>query len=212
MNKYLISSASVILGSALLTHADDVFSNLGAGDSFDVVGRILQGETVGTIGNVDQASTFTVGAISYSLTSLELGLGISATGPLDVILAADAGGSPGATLETISLNLNAGADTLAFAAASGSTMLDANTTYWVIADAKGSFDGAWRFNTTGDTGLTAGRSAPVNSTAYGPWNLRPDDERYALRVQGNVVPEPASVVLLLLGFGLAALGHRKRAI
>jgi len=144
-----------------------------------------------------------VGAFSYYLTSIELGLQVSSAGPLDVILAADTGGSPGAALETISLNLNANG--LAFASASGSTVLNPNTTYWVIADARGGYDGGWEFNNTGDMGLTAGRSAPVNSFAYGPWNLRPDDTRYALRVEGSIVPEPGSPVLLLLGFGLAVL-------
>jgi len=210
MKKYCTIITCAILSQTLPSKADLVFSNLGAGDGYSAGGRILQGETVGTIGNADQASTFTVGALSYSLTSLELGLGVSAAGPLDVILAADAGGSPGAALETISLNLNA--DGLAYAAASGSTVLGANTTYWVIADAKGSFDGAWRWNNTGDVGLTAGRSAPVNSFAYGPWNLRPDDDRYALRVEGNVVPEPTGSALLLLGFGLVrlVLGKKQR--
>ena len=208
MNKYAIIAASVILGSGYPSQADIVFSNLGAGDSFSNSGRLLQGETFGTIGNVDQASTFTVGALSYYLTSLELGLQVNSAGPLDVILAADTGGSPGAALESISLNLNANG--LAFASASGSTMLNANTTYWVIADARGSYDGGWEFNNTGDLGLTAGRSAPVNSFAYGAWNLRPNDDRYALRVEGRIVPEPGSSVLLLLGFGLAGLlGHWK---
>lgn len=205
MNRYFVAATLGLMASALPCRADVVFSNLGVGDSFSGGGRILQGESVGSIGNVDQASSFTVGADSYYLTSLELGLGVSSAGPLDVILAADAGGAPGAALETISLNLNA--DGLALASASGNTVLDANTTYWVIADARGNFDGSWRFNDTGDVGLTAGRSASVGSFAYGPWNLRPDDERYALRVQGDLIPipEPATIALMVCGAGMVAL-------
>lgn len=212
MRTQLLATALFLSLISSPCQADVIFSNLGPGDTFSAGGRILQGESVGTIGNVDQASSFTVGGTSYLLDSLELGVNLTAAGPLDVILAADNGGEPGAELETISLNLGTG-EQLAFAAAAGTTTLDANTTYWVIADAQGSLDGGWRFNTTGDVGLTAGRSASVGSTNYGDWNLRPDDDRYALRVQGAPVeiPEPTTAALLgLAGLGAVALQLRKR--
>ena len=210
--KAAFSTATALL-VGFSAQAVNVFNNLGPGDSFDLVGRLLQGETVGTIANVDQAAAFTVGPANVVLTSLELALGVSGTGPLDVILAADNAGEPGAAIETISLNFDSTGETLALASSAGNLLL-ANTTYWVIADARGSFDGAWRFNNIGDIGLTAGRSAPVNSFAYGPWNVRPDDDRYALRVQGREVQVPdagRTAVLLALGLGsLFALLKRVR--
>ncbi|MCO6042656.1 PEP-CTERM sorting domain-containing protein [Aeoliella sp. ICT_H6.2] len=212
MKTQLIVTAIVLSFAAAPSQADVIFSNLGAGDTFSAAGRIFQGESVGTIGNVDQAASFSVGGTSYLLDSLELGVNVTSAGPLDVILAADNGGEPGAELEAISLNLAVG-EQLALASAAGTTMLDANTTYWVIADAKGSIDGGWRFNTTGDVGLTAGRSAGVGSTNYGDWNLRPDDDRYAFRVQGTPmeIPEPTSVALFVIaGIGATALRLRKR--
>lgn len=209
MIKYVLIAVGTILGAGFSSNASTVFSNLGPGNSFSNSGRVLQGESVGTIGNVDQASSFTVGPANYAMTSLELGLQVAGfgAGPLDVILAADAGGAPGAALETISLNLNSSG--LVTATASGTTVLYANTTYWVIADAKGTFDGAWNFNNTGDVGPTAYRIAPPNSFAYGPWNVFPStDLRYALQVNGNVVPEPTTAALAFCGL-LTFLAFRR---
>jgi len=78
----------------------------------------------------------------------------------------------------------------------GTLQLNANTTYWVIADAQTTFDGSWNFNSTGDLGNTAGRSN------NGPWDLRVNDDRMALRVQGTLVPEPASLAVIAGMLGL----------
>jgi len=194
------------------SHADVVFNNFGAGDAFSATGRILQGESVGTIGDVDQAAAFTVGASPARLTGITLGIGVngppnSGTGPLDIILAADAAGSPGAALRTLSFNANSTGDQTVSVSDGGTLVLAANTTYWVIADGKTSFDGAWRFNNIGDVGLTAGR------TNLGAWNLRPDDDRYAFRVEGRpAVPEPAAIVLFATALaGLASCIRRHRS-
>ncbi len=58
-------------------------------------------------------------------------------------------------------------------------LLDANTNYWGIAHAQREFSGSWRLNSEGAMRLTAGQT---NGDA---WNLRPDDEIFALRVEGN---------------------------
>ncbi|OUT64818.1 MAG: hypothetical protein CBB70_12085 [Planctomycetaceae bacterium TMED10] len=58
-------------------------------------------------------------------------------------------------------------------------LLDANTNYWGIAHAQREFSGSWRLNSEGAMRLTAGQT---NGNA---WNLRPDDEIFALRVEGN---------------------------
>jgi hypothetical protein len=185
-----------------------IFSNLGPGDSFSNTGRIVQGPGVGTIGDVNQGSTFTVGPANSFLTSVSLGIGVNqspntGTGPIDVLIAADAGGSPGAVLRTLSTNLGATGDQLVTLPDDGSLELSANTTYWVLMDGEGSFDGAWRFNDTGDIGLTAGQTEP------NPWNLRIDDDRYALRVEGRfAVPEPTTVLLGLIG-AIAACSARR---
>ncbi|HOW69985.1 MAG TPA: choice-of-anchor R domain-containing protein [Phycisphaerae bacterium] len=201
-------SALVVLGPVLMADADTIFNNFGPDDAFSVGGRLLQGETFGTIGNVDQAISFTVGPSSYLLTQIVLGVGVAGppntgTGPLDVVIASDAAGLPGGALQTSALNVNVTGQQVLHAPFPGTLQLDANTTYWVIADAKGNFDGGWGFNSTGDIGPTAGRSD------NGPWNYRPADERMATRVEGRVVPEPASLAFLGIG-GLGLIGFRNR--
>lgn len=198
----------VVMGLALATRADIIFNNFGPGDSFSDSGRLLQGEAVGTIGNVDQAVSFKVGANSYRLTNISIGIFVDTppnvgTGPIDILLAQDSGNGPGATLRTFPLNATLTGKQILSVADNATLQLDANTTYWVIADARGSFDGSWNSNTVGDLGLTAGRSD------NGPWNLRPDDDRMALRVEGRVVPEPSSLALLGMGAGVVGLVRRR---
>lgn len=185
-----------------------LFSNLGPGDSFSFGGRLVQGPDVGTIGDVNQASTFTVGPTGAFLTSVSLGINANdppnvGTGPVDVSITADAGGAPGAILRTLPANVGVSGEQLLTLPDDGTLLLSANTTYWVLMDGEGSFNGSWRFNTTGDTGLTAGQSEP------NPWNVRVDDERYALRVNGQLVPEPTTALLALLGATAALLPRRR---
>ena len=207
-----VVGAVAILGLAVGAQAAVVFNNFGPADAFSDSGRLLQGESVGTIGNVDQASSFTVGPDSYFLTSVTLGVFVdtppnTGTGPLDILVAADAGGSPGATFRTLPLNVNTTGKQTVTAPDDGTLTLNANTTYWIIADAKGSFDGSWNFNSIGDTGSTAGRSD------NGPWNLRPNDDRLVMRVEGTIVPEPGSIGLVGIGIlGSIAIARNRRRV
>jgi hypothetical protein len=207
-SRYIFIVAScLVLGTPFTVRADIVFNNFGPGDSFSDSGRLLQGESVGTIANVDQAVQFVVGANNYKLTSISLGIFADTspnvgTGPLNVILAADSAGLPGASLANQVINVNSTGKQVVTANFPGVPQLNANTTYWVIADAQTTFDGSWNFNSIGDVGNTAGRSN------NGAWSLRVNDDRMALRVQGTLVPEPAS--LALLGGALALVLRRPR--
>src|SRR5712672_3262033 len=106
-----IATLWLVVGTALTARADIVFNNFGPSNAFSDNGRLLQGETVGTIGNVDQAVAFGVGANSYKLTSISLGIFADTspnvgTGPLNVVLASDSGGLPGGSLANMVLNVN----------------------------------------------------------------------------------------------------------
>ena len=202
----LTAMIAVSLFSA--ARADIIFNNFGAGDAFGNSGLLLQGPAVGTIGDVNQAAAFTIGATDVFLTSVQLGINAveqgPGTGPIDVKLAANAGGLPGATLQSSLVNVNVTGKQVISAAYNGTLQLSANTTYWVVADTEGTFDGGWNFNTTGDTGLTAGQ------TEGNPWNLHAPDQRFAFRVQGRLVPEPASILLVACGVIAVVVCVRRR--
>ncbi len=211
----LLAALAVIPVSA--ARADIIFDNFGPGDSFGVVGRILEGENVNMIADVDQAASFVVGADGYLLTQISLGINVRSspaigTGPLDVILAADDGGLPGLTLQSFTIDVGATGNQVVTAAYPGTLLLEPGTTYWVIADARDTFDGAWNYNSIGDMGPTAGRSN------LGAWNPHVPGERYAFRVEGRlvdvVVPESefALAGLMLLGAGGFTWMRRKREI
>jgi hypothetical protein len=192
-------------------HADVVFNNFGPGDAFADNGLLLQGPLVGTIGDVNQAAAFTVGSTGAFLTSIQLGINAGGpgpgTGPIDVLLAADAGGVPGATLQNSIVNVNMTGKQVISATYDGSLQLAANTTYWVVADAEGTFDGGWSFNTIGETGPTAGQTEGF------PWNLHAVEQRFAFRVQGRSVPEPTSIVLCAVGvIAMSVCGWRGRRV
>ncbi len=203
---------TVLVAFSSLATADVVYSNLGPGDMFAISGRILSGPDHDAFGDVNQAASFSVGPTAHYLTDVVLGLGVTDTpaspfvpSSVNVVVAADAAGAPGAVLLTMPYSITTPGDQLISVQDAGFVLLDANTNYWVIADAQGEFSGAWRFNSEGAMGLTAGQT---NGNA---WNLRPNDEMLALRIEGNrAVPEPATLCLALLS--LMVLPRRKRTI
>lgn len=201
----------IALASLKSVSAAIIFNNFGPNNTFGNAGRLLQGENYGTIGNVDQAVEFTTGPGSYAVTSVSLGIYCEdppniGTGELDVIVASDANGKPGAALGTIPLNINSTGKQIVTANFGGGLNLNANTPYWIIADARTTFDGGWNFNTVNDIGPTAGRSD------NGPWSVNPTDTRMALHVEGRAVPEPATTTVALAGGALGMLRIRRRRI
>ena len=191
--------------------ADVIYNNLGPGDTFSFSGRILTGPDHISFGDINQAASFSVGPTAHYLTDVVLGLGVRDTpaspfvpSSVNVVVREDNSGAPGAGLLTLPYPITTPGDQAITVQDAGSVMLAANTDYWVIADAQGGFDGAWRFNNQGAMGLTAGQT---NGNA---WNLRPNDEMYALRVNGNpVVPEPATLLLACSGL-VGLLGFLSR--
>ncbi len=180
-----------LAASAIQLQAATIFDDFGPGNSFSDGGRLLQGPSVGTIADVDQAAAFTLGPTGYESISVWLGIYAdtppnTGTGPLDVIIASDAGGVPGTALATAHLTISSTGKQIAQATFAG-LVLNANTTYWLVADSQGTYDGSWNFNDQSVTGLTAGRSN------LGAWNARPNDDELVFSVEGRqaVVPDQA---------------------
>jgi hypothetical protein len=214
VTRFAVATLAALFVSAFsVARADIIFDNFGPGFSFPNVGRILQGEAVNNIGNVDQAASFMTGGTDVYVTDVKLGIYVSSPanspfdgrGPLDIIIAADSAGKPGATLHTTSLNVNNWLAQVVDAPVGGALQLAANTQYWIVADAKGTFDGAWEFNPTNDFGPAAGRSN------NGPWSLHnPNDERMVFQVSGRLVPEPSPFGLLATLVAASVVGCRGR--
>jgi hypothetical protein len=216
MHRTLLLLAVVLTTSCV--RADVVYNNLGPGDTFSASGRILIGPDAGVFSDVNQAASFSVGPTAHHLTDVVLGLGVNeypvkpfVPSLVNVHIAADAAGSPGTVLLSLPYSIITMGDQAITVQDAGSLLLAANTDYWVIADAEGEFNGSWRFNDIGAMGLTAGQ------TAGNAWNLRPDDDMYALRIGGTPfqqnpsVPEPSAILLALLSWALVPRRHRNRS-
>lgn len=205
----MLAAAMFALGLAPMSKADIVFNNFDASNGFSDSGRALQGETYGTVGKIDQAQQFTVGSSSYYLTSVSIGAWpvdspSPGTGPLDLWVTSDASGIPGATLAAATLNVSTTGKQILTASYGGTLVLEANTTYWVVANARGNIEAGWDETNLGLKGTTAGR---FNN---GAWSSRLNDDQLSLKVQGRPapVPEPGTIAFLSVS-GLAVLRRRR---
>jgi len=192
---------------AVPLRADTIHSNLGPGDSFDPTSG-WNVTTLASLTGVDQdiAMPFTVIGTNHTFTSAELAmLHLGGTLSLDILLSADAGGVPGAVIETLNVTV-AGSPALVTATSVLNPTLVAGTTYWIATVAGGDHSSEWMFagsqggnNPTGTVGFSYDGGASW-STLTG--------EGAAFRVNGNVVPEPTTA--LLLGVGLVGMTGARR--
>ncbi len=191
------------LGAGLADASSVIFSNFGPGDAFDLfnghgVTSPMFVESDVAEGFVPQA-TYTLDAIRLA-ADLELGSG----NELDIALAADDGGHPGATLESFVLSVT-GVPTILTASSVLHPTLSANTLYWITAevpDLPGEFVG-WFANSTGGVGPTASR--PASPPLWFVFN----ETQSVFEVTGSpIVPEPAS--LTLVGLGVVGFVARTR--
>lgn len=210
VTRHAAALAGLVVGLAAAsnTHGStiEIAGNFGPGDSFNIVSSFLVlGPDEISIGNVDQAVPFSTGDEAVFATHIDVAMRLN-DGHNGVALSiySDNGGLPGMPLISTALG---GLPTGNFAEIRTATfgapfLLDANTNYWVVADAGLDSDISWNWNDIGMM-LKAGRSG----TPVGPWNVSADVMTPAFRVSGRAVPGPGALAAFA---GLGVLAARRR--
>lgn len=180
--------------SVLPAHAAVVFSNLGAGDSYN--------GGVGASIDASQAAGFLFTPTSSGFLSLiEAGMGtLQGDTVINLTLFSNVGGQPGAVLETLSATVTnpfGSCCALTLFTASGATFLDAAMQYWLIASSPSGANAPWNYSSTfGPIAFGPGLA--------GPWTINQNAEVEAARISiadANVVPLPAALPMFLAALG-----------
>jgi PEP-CTERM motif len=206
----------LVWGAAVPAQAGwDIYSNLGPGDSY---AGTAGGWTLGDPPDyVVTASAFTAG-VSLDLSKIEVAAGLvlgpngapTGVNQLTISLDTDSAGSPGAVLESFTIT---GAMPILGTFSSGHLvtatsvlhpLLTAGTQYWVVLSVPddGMSHAAWDLNSLGDTG-------PIVQENHGIEIFHATDASGAMRITGQAVPEPSSIVLVGIS-AVAGLGRRLR--
>jgi hypothetical protein len=184
--------AALLLAAASGARGDVVFSNLGPGDTFANSAWVVQGfdPPSGRL-DINVAAAFTVGPNAYTLTSADLALYRGpGTGPLSVSLMSNSGTLPGSVLLSTSLTTipeSPGGPAVVTALFGGGYTLQANTTYWLMADTNADTVVYWEQNLLG----AKGQAVQFNGD---PWVLS-DQDTTAFRINGSAVPTAVAVPL-----------------
>jgi hypothetical protein len=193
----------VIAGGAGTASADVLYSNFGPNNSYDTTfgwtlsyGGPLGGDAF------EDAVPFTVVGGDYSFDSAEVAVS-HFWGP-DLVhfnLHADAGGVPGAVLDSTSASGVVAPGTLGppmLAGFGGEVILEQGQTYWLaLRTEETDAHLSWAFNVVNDFGP---RAWQLNNGQWNPTMGIPgtDSERGVFRINGTPVPAPPALAVLAL--------------
>jgi hypothetical protein len=195
---WALAVAGLLGGLPGAARADLIFTNLGPGDSYNLVWGWAYGTTRSATDHFVSGDAFRAAA-TLVVDKVELPLWwVSDHAQVDVQLAADAGGKPGAVLDTFTLTTGTGTPRMALLSA-GSVLhprLTAGTEYWLVVSSPYT-NGGWEWGNS---------FGPHFSSDNGQTGIAEDAPQGAFRISGHLaaltVPEPPA---LLLG-GLGVLG------
>jgi hypothetical protein len=176
-----VSLALWILALAVpaVAWADPIFTNFGAGLSYDITTGGPVGNGLDSTGfNYAQGDTF-VPAADANLGSIVIALSYLSvpTDPITVALMADAGDQPGAVLERFTVDPSTlgalGTNNAPVVLTSLlNPLLTAGTRYWITVSSTVTNSIAWSLNNTGDTAEEA-LSGDGGATWFSPSGLTP---------------------------------------
>jgi len=205
------SLATLALTAPSAARADIIFTNLGPGNSFDFGSANPVGFDFFTGDRDAQADSFLPLADAI-LTRLAIGLTAFAgtnTAPVTVALAANAGNLPGFVIESWTIPVGGlsgfGAPSLPlFLTSILHPTLSFGTRYWVTASGGVADPIAWNLTLLNDANPTA--TSVDGGVVWNRLGLSPG----AVQLEGSIVPEPASLVLVATGLAVIAGFVRRR--
>ena len=182
-------------------HADVIFSNLGPGGSFDHFGLYPIQGVLYPPGNPDGFSTvyaarFTVPNPGFTFDKVTLPLQMNEFSPLPLLfihIHADAGGLPGAVLDTEQAFGIPTLDPALITISGDHSPLYAGSTYWIAVSAPAEDLGYWYANDQGYKGVAGFYNDG------GGWFFDGNSQQGAFQLEGAAAPESSGMALLVCG-------------
>ncbi len=209
MIKNITFYASVIALTSLITTLPASAATVAATDGFPGNNNIGIAPGVDT---GDMSFSFTTDASDYVFNSVTLVLGFpiggGTPGLFSVTLNADNSGTPGAILESLTGSNDPSTAETQYTY-SGTSLLSANTTYWITLSDPG--DNFYDFYTANTTDESPGSMWSIGDDVYSStWGFQNASGPYTSQFDADVSPVPVPAAIWLFGSGLLGIYFKAR--